>query len=243
MKYDEIKNFFEVDIYELNYNTATHEITDYELNLDDKNPYKYNALYLMDANFGDFTDNNKGYNIKYAMFVCGQDCITKDVNKIHIVIGQNPSYSTNKNIDKTNQSIYKALINNEINCYILLNTFPIINADGANAPDLLKVSENIEIAKSIIKNLKGKGLTVSIVYACGTSLPIYAKFIDAITTLVKELDISTYAFENGNELVPHMSMQYINSKSFDYKNFKLVPYKVQTETQEDFKKAVFKKEL
>ena len=243
MNYDDIKKIFEEDINELKHNTAIFEVNNYVLNLGDGKKYKYKVLYLMDADLGDFTDENNGRNIKYSMVVCGKDCITKDFNEVYIVVGQNPSYSTSKNIDKTNQSVYKALINNKIDSYLLLNTFPIINADGANAPDSLKVLENIDIAKNIIKKLKERGLKVSIVYACGASLPVYAKFIDEITALVNKFGISTYAFENGKELVSHMSMQYINSKSLDYKNFKLVPYKVQTELQKDFKKAIFKKGL
>lgn len=74
------------------------------------------------------------------------------------------------------------------------------------------------------------------------ALPVYAKFIEEITSMVKKLDISTYAFKNGGKLVTHMSMRYINSKSFDYGDFHIVQCQVQTETQEDFQKAVFKED-
>ena len=104
------------------------------------NGTNYSVLYLMDKNERDFTETN---NIKYAMFVY-QDSNNKD-NVIHIVIGQNPSHSSTKNIDGTNQKIYHALMESDekANRYLLFNTFPIIDADGSNSPSELHVDDNI----------------------------------------------------------------------------------------------------
>ena len=86
MNYDDIKKIFEEDINELKHNTAIFEVNNYVLNLGDGKKYKYKVLYLMDADLGDFTDENNGRNIKYSMFVCGKDCITKDFNEVYIVV-------------------------------------------------------------------------------------------------------------------------------------------------------------
>ena len=94
MKYDDIKQIFEKDIRELKFNTAFFEKNEYVLNLGNGKLYEYNVLYLMDDKLCDFTDKNNNCNIKYSMFVCGKDYITEEFNKIFIVVGQNPSYSS-----------------------------------------------------------------------------------------------------------------------------------------------------
>ena len=205
---------------------------------DDK--HVYYAVYLMDNELNDFTDKEHKINIKYAMYVY-DECETLS-DELYIVIGQNPSHSSRKNIDGTNQNIYKALLSNEIHRYLLLNTFPIINPDGANSQDLLKVTENIHAAETIIQSLSKKNITIKIIYACGSSLPVYAKFIDGLECLIGKYNISTYAFADNNEIQTHLSMQALNSKKIKVNTLKLIRCKIRTMYTDEFKNVTFKKE-
>ena len=199
----------------------------------------YNALYLMDPKGDDFTNANGIPNIKYAMFVYDENNGTSD-EELYVVIGQNPSYSFKNNIDRTNQCIYKALICNGIHRYLLLNTFPIINADGANSSDALKTKENLYFSKTILNSLLGQ-IKIKIVFACGSSLPVYAQFINDINEFAAAEKIDTYAFEYKGRPQTHMSIQTINSQKIDLSLMKIEKYTVACIDSEEFKKAKFEK--
>lgn len=148
----------------------------YELNLQSKKEV-YKVKYLMDGELNDFTCQG---NVKYAMFVYFDEQ-QKDEN-LYIVIGQNPSHSFKANIDRTNQNIFKAILNNNISSsrYILLNTFPIIDPDGASSPNELKLEDNIKVATTLIEKLSRLKCKMKIIYACGSSLPVYVPFIEKL---------------------------------------------------------------
>lgn len=208
----------------------------YQLNYNNTD-YPYYAIYLMDNELNDFTDEEHEINIKYAMYVY-DDCDI-DTEDLYIVIGQNPSHSSNKNIDGTNQNIYKALLSNKIHRYLLLNTFPIIDPDGANSQDLLKVTENINSATKTIESIFEHGITVKIIYACGNSLPVYAKFIETIESLIDAHATETYAFAANDEIQTHLSMQALNSKKIEPYTLKLLKCGIKTTQPDGFKTVTF----
>lgn len=139
----------------------------------------------MDGELNDFTCQG---NVKYAMFVYFDEQ-QKDEN-LYIVIGQNPSHSFKANIDRTNQNIFKAILNNNISSsrYILLNTFPIIDPDGASSPNELKLEDNIKVATTLIEKLSRLKCKMKIIYACGSSLPVYVPFIEKLHSCVQTYD-------------------------------------------------------
>ena len=213
-----------------------------KLNLENKKGKKtriYSTLYLMDRAGDDFTNGNGIPNIKYAMFVYDENNETSD-EELYIVIGQNPSYSFKNNIDRTNQCIYKALICNGIHRYLLLNTFPIIDADGVNSPDVLKTKENLAISKTILNSLFGN-VKIKILFACGSSLPVYAQFINDINEFAAIKKIDTNAFEYNKRPQTHMSIQTINSQKIDLSLMEIKKYTVSCIDSEEFKKAKFEK--
>ena len=242
----EIKSILEALPAESQYNYTCKFETNYQLNIEklnlpsynDQKTIKYNALYLMDPVGDDYTNNNDPPNIKYAMFVYDENNEDESDNELYLVIGQNPSRSSKKNIDGTNQNIYKALLSNNIHRYLLLNTFPIIDPDGANSKDLLKTDENIKITQQIIKCLREKS-AIKIIYACGSSLPVYSKFIETLNTLINTYKIKTYAFVNGSELQTHLSMQALNSKPITPDSLKLVECKIEVIQPDEFKTVKF----
>ena len=121
----------------------------YKLNTNEPKKHQYSVMYLMDSERDKYNisgEKGKSENFKYAMFV--YDASSNSDSELFVVIGQNPSYSPNVNVDCTNQSIYKALLYNKKTRYLMLNTFPKIDSDGTNSPDLDKTTENIAIAKS-----------------------------------------------------------------------------------------------
>ena len=234
MTNQEIKDFLENIPFDQQ-NARWYSLSEmYSLKYNDT-PFPYWALYLMDNKLGNYTQKE---NIKYAMFVYDESTKSEDV--LYIVIGQNPSQSHASNVDSTNQNIYKAMLGNNHTRYLLLNTFPIIDADGANSPDLLKTKENIEIAQQIIECLSQK-LKIKIVYACGSSLPVFAKFLDKIDGLVKKHNLKSYAFEGDNQIRTHLAMQALNSKPIRAESLKLVECYLEIEEPTDFKKAIFKR--
>lgn len=243
----EIKTMLETlsfeEQYEVSYkHKSKYKLNIKKLNLQNKNGKKtraYSTFYLMDSIGDDFTNKNGITNIKYAMFVYDENNETSD-EELYVVIGQNPSYSFKNNIDRTNQCIYKALICNGIHRYLLLNTFPVIDADGANSPDVLKTQENLSISKTILKRLLEK-IKVKIVFACGSSLPVYAQFVNDINELATVEKIDTYAFEYNGLPLTHMSIQNINSQNIDLSVIKIEKYTVECIDSEEFKKAKFKK--
>jgi hypothetical protein len=194
----------------------------------------------VDEQQGEYNNSNLSNNsktFKYAMFVYDES--NDSDTELYIVIGQNPSYSSKRNVDRTNQSIYKAIIHNKKSRYLLLNTFPKIDSDGINSPDSDKTTQNSEIAKALINHLCGCGLTIKVIYACGGSLPVYARFIEEIKKLVKEKEIETYAFEANGEVQMHMSMQNINSKKLKSSDFSIVKYYITFKSTDEFKHIKF----
>ena len=243
----EIKTMLETLPFEEPYSVSCKNKNKYKLNIKklsfknkkDKNTRVYSTLYLMDPAGDDFTNKNGIPNIKYAMFVYDENNGTSD-EELYVVIGQNPSYSFRNNIDRTNQCIYKALICNGIHRYLLLNTFPIIDANGANSPDALKIKENLYFSKTILKSLSVQ-IKIKIVFACGSSLPVYAQFIKDINEFAAAEKIDTYAFEYNGQPQTHMSIQTINSQKIDLSLMKIEKYTVTCIDSEEFKKAKFKK--
>lgn len=215
---------------------------EYKLNVGNKKSRSYYALYLMDekqCKYDISSNDQTNENYKYAMFVHDDSKVSD--SELYIVIGQNPSYSSKTNVDRTNQSIYKAMIHNKKTRYLLLNTFPKIDSDGTNSPDLDKTTENIAIAKQLITELKNCGLTIRLIYACGGSLPVYAKFIEELKELTVSLKIKTYAFEANNLVQAHMSMQNINSKQLKPSDFSIVDYDIDFKPTDEFKHVKFRK--
>ena len=88
--------------------------TKYKLNTSERKKHLYSVMYLMD-NVQDKYDiantQENSANYKYAMFVYDES--NEEDSELCIVVGQNPSYSSNVNVDRTNQSIYKALLSNK----------------------------------------------------------------------------------------------------------------------------------
>lgn len=78
-------------------------------------------------------------------------------------------------------------------------------------------------------------------YACGNSLPVFSKFLDEISALVKKHALSTYAFEYNNQIQTHLAMQALNSKSIKAESLRLVECYLEIEEPTDFKKAIFKR--
>ena len=216
--------------------------TKYKLKTSERKKHLYSVMYLMD-NVQDKYDianaKENSTNYKYAMFV--YDETNEKDSELCIVVGQNPSYSSNVNVDRTNQSIYKALLHNKKTRYLMLNTFPKIDSDGTNSPDLGKTTENIEIAKKLIAELKKCDLTIKLIYACGGSIPVYAKFIEELKKLAEDLEIKTYAFEANNFIQRHMSMQNINSRQLKPSDFSIVKCGVDFVPTDEFKHVEFKK--
>ena len=222
------------------YNAKWKTSPNYKLNLDARKKHSYSVLYLVDEQQGECDNSNhsnNSKNFKYAMFVYDES--NDSDTELYIVIGQNPSYSSKRNVDRTNQSIYKAIIHNKKSRYLLLNTFPKIDSDGINSPDSDKCTENMEIVKAIINHLNACQLTIKVVYACGGSLPVYAKFIEEIKELIKEKEIETYAFEAKGEVQMHMSMQNINSKQLKPSDFSIVKYDIDFASTDGFKHVKF----
>lgn len=207
---------------------------DYKLNLQSTNKKAYKVTYLMDRDLSAFTCQG---NVKYAMFVYSDEQ-QKDEN-LYIVIGQNPSHSFKSNIDRTNQNIFKAILNSNISSsrYILLNTFPIIDPDGASSPNELKLEDNIKVATTLIKKLCRLKCRMKIIYACGESLPVYVSFIKKINKLITKYKIKTYAFENAGRIQAHMSMQAINNKGLNIDDFRLVECNIDISNNQDFRKV------
>lgn len=209
---------------------------DYKLNLQSINKKAYKVTYLMDKDLSDFTGQG---NVKYAMFVYSDEQ-QKDEN-LYIVIGQNPSHSSKANIDRTNQNIFKAILNNNISSsrYILLNTFPIIDPDGASSPNELKLEDNIKVATTLIEKLSRLKCKMKIIYACGSSLPVYVPFIESLQALIGKYGIEEYAFENVNtgNIQAHMSIQTTNSKRLYADDFGLVECHIDTSNDQDFRKV------
>ena len=207
---------------------------DYKLNLQSINKKAYKVTYLMDKDLSDFTGQG---NVKYAMFVYSDEQ-QKDEN-LYIVIGQNPSHSSKANIDRTNQNIFKAILNNNISSsrYILLNTFPIIDPDGASSPNELKLEDNIKVATTLIEKLSRLKCKMKIIYACGSSLPVYVPFIEKLQALIGKYGIEEYAFEKDGNIQAHMSMQTTNSKSLYADDFGLVECHIDASNDQDFRKV------
>lgn len=244
----EIKIMLETLSFEEPYSISYKNKSKYKLNIkklnfqnkNGKNTRAYSTLYLMDPSGDDYTNKNEPPNIKYAMFVYDENNESESDNELYIVIGQNPSCSSDHNIDRTNQCIYKALLCNGIHRYLLLNTFPIIDADGVNSPDSLKAEENRSISKTILESLLGK-VKIKIVFACGSSLPVYAQFVKDINEFATVKKIDTYAFEYEGKPHTHMSIQTINSQNIDLSAIKIEKYTVTCIDSEEFKKANFTK--
>lgn len=194
--------------------------------------YCYKASYLMDKELCDYQNDG---NIKYAMFVYDDYEEKNDSNVLYIVIGQNPSRSSNSNIDKTNQCIFKTLRNDKIKVhrYLLLNTFPIIDSNGDDSPDSLKMGENCKVGIQIITELENIGVVIKFIIACGTSLPVYLPFIKIINEYVangKEL----YAFSSEKGIQAHMSMQSVYSKNLAPNMFELAKCEIEEKVCTDF---------
>ncbi len=206
----------------------------YELNLQSINKKAYEVTYLMDKDLSDFTSQG---NVKYAMFVYSDE--RQNDENLYIVIGQNPSHSSKANIDRTNQNIFKAILNSNISSsrYILLNTFPIIDPDGASSPNELKLEDNIKVATTLIKKLCRLKCRMKIIYACGESLPVYVPFIKKFNKLISKYKIKTYAFENAGRIQAHMSMQVINNKGLNIDDFRLVECNIDISNNQDFRKV------
>ena len=242
----EIKSILEALPKKLSYNCTCKCETNYQLNIEKLNlpgynvqkTLTYNVLYLMDSVGDDYTNKNDPPNIKYTMFVFDENNEAERDNELYVVIGQNPSCSSDKNIDRTNQCIYKALISKGIHRYLLLNTFPIIDADGINSPDTLKADANIDIVKSMLESLV-KQVTIKFIYACGSSLPVYARFLNDINEFATKNNLNTYAFEYEGNPHTHMSIQTINSKKIDITALKIEKYIVKCVNLDEFKNAKF----
>lgn len=199
----------------------------------------------------DITDNNfeETGNIKYAMFVCQEKANESD--EIHVVIGQNPSHSSSKSIDTTNQKIFQALMNGQekANRYLLFNTFPIIDAHGSNSMNYLHVDDNIKLFERIVKELlKNKDLKIKIIFACGSSLPVYYPFIEKVFEIVSANKdrTETFAFEykgsSEDKCQSHLSMQACNRlKRTDNSKFYLEKYTVDKKVKSDFAEIQFNK--
>lgn len=205
---------------------------------------EYNVSYCMseDSNFQDYTE--KG-NIKYAMYCSVGD---DEFSELTVVIGQNPSKSTQAGIDGTNLNILKTLLaqRQPIKQYLMLNTFPIIDPDGSNSHSDKGVDENVKYMKKLFCEFKkmyrlnrrvqrNKKFTIKIVYAFGYKLAVYRPFVKALNRIMKKMKIETVAFEYGDELQAHMSQQSCNSQSrTNREDFKLVKYNVTECKKSDF---------
>lgn len=171
----------------------------------------------MDIEKNNYENNNNDISIKYAMFSYYKGA--EECKELYIVIGQNPSYSSKNNIDGTNRNILKVIKNsfNE-NCYLMLNTFPMICSDGAEAEMLLNsgdykkyIENNIKISEKILNEFTdGK-----IIIAWGISNSICNGFIE----ILKNKNL--YCFTYDNEIIPHMSMQVANLNKRDTKKYEI----------------------
>lgn len=184
--------------------------------------HSYRATYLMDSELNDYQTRISG-NIKYAMFVYDNSTIGE--NELYIIIGQNPSYSFSSNIDGTNQNIYKALLNRGIHRYLLLNTFPTINSNGGKSENLCKTRKNLYIIKQFIKKTRKK-VSLKIVFACGSSLKVYAKSIRLLNRLCKKYKIQTFAFEHNGIPQCHLASHTLHKSGATPSTLVLSKYQV-----------------
>lgn len=200
----------------------------------------YDVSYFMGSNVNSEEYTAKG-NIKYAMYCSvGED----KFDELIIVIGQNPSKSYKSGIDGTNLNILKTLLAQSpaIKQYLMLNTFPIIDPNGANSPSEACVHENVQYMKKLFKKFEEGKIKIKIVYAFGCKLPVYKPFVKELNRIVIEMKIETFAFEYSNGLQAHMSQQSCNSQSRNNRSeFILARYCVNECNNDDFAIYGYKK--
>ena len=184
--------------------------------------HPYNVTYIMDKSLDSYSCKMPG-NIKYAMFIHDSSIIGD--KELYVVIGQNPSYSFKNNVDRTNQNIYKALLNLGIHRYLLLNTFPIIDSSGAKSENTLKTKINLAILKKLIRRFRNR-VSIRIVFACGNSLKVYSKSIKTLNRLIKKYKLESLAFEYNGIPQCHLSSQALYKNGATTQTVILSKYRV-----------------
>ena len=199
--------------------------------------HPYNATYIMDKSLDSYSCKIPG-NIKYAMFVHDSSIIGD--KELYVIIGQNPSYSFAHNVDGTNQNIYKTLLKLGIHRYLLLNTFPIIDSNGAKSENTLKTKINIAILKKLIKKFR-KQISIKIVFACGNSLRVYSKSIKTLNRLIKKYKLESLAFEHNGIPQCHLSSQALRKNGATTQTITLSQYRVTVCDSSKFSAVCFHK--
>ena len=147
----------------------------------------YSVCYIM--KIGDSPDQQN--HLKYAMFVRW-----KKVGKLAVIIGQNPSKSKTLkthpyNVDDTNWNIVKFLKKHHYAGYVMLNTIPDIDPNGAglSAQSIGKREEdiNIEISNFILKHMK----IAKTILACSITNDISHKYFENVISKKKVYKFST----------------------------------------------------